>query len=241
MNGVLDKGTNPADALLYTFEARAVLLDIEGTISPICFVRDVLFGYSRAHLARFLAVRGSDPAVAAILDQASLLAGGGDPVAALEAWQARDEKAPPLKKIQGLIWDEGYRSGAFRSPIFSDALAALRRWKAAGIPLFIYSSGSVQAQLQFFEFNEAGDLRALFSGHYDTDIGSKIEAASYTRIASQIDAPLQSVVFLSDNLAELEAARSAGLKVVHVVKDGADPAPAFPEITDFGQVDISFG
>ncbi len=241
MNGVIDKGTHSADAFLYTFEARAVLLDIEGTISPICFVRDVLFGYSRAHLARFLAVRGGDPAVTAILDQASLLAGGGDPVAALEAWQARDEKAPPLKKMQGLIWDEGYRSGAFRSPIFADALAAIRRWKAAGIPLYIYSSGSVQAQLQFFEFNEAGDLRALFSGHYDTDIGPKIDAVSYMRMASQIDAPLQSIVFLSDNPAELEAASAAGLKVVHVIKDGAEPTSAFPEISDFGQVDISLG
>ncbi|MDQ8698482.1 acireductone synthase [Hyphomicrobium sp. LHD-15] len=241
MDGVIDQGAHPVDAPLHTFEARAVLLDIEGTISPIRFVRDVLFGYSRTHLARFIAARRGDPVVAAILEQVSLLAGGGDPVAALEAWQARDEKAPPLKKIQGLIWNEGYRSGAFRSPIFADALAALRRWKAAGLPLYIYSSGSVQAQLQFFEFNEAGDLRALFSGHYDTDIGPKIEAASYMRIASQIGVPSQSVVFLSDNPAELEAASAVGFKVVHVVKDAAAPAPQFPEITDFEQVDVSLG
>jgi enolase-phosphatase E1 len=221
------------------FYADAVLLDIEGTISPVSFVRDVLFAYSRAHLSGFIAAHRSDPAVVDLLAQASALADGGDPIAALTDWQARDEKVPPLKKIQGLIWDAGYRSGAFRSPIFADALAAARRWKAAGVPLYIYSSGSVQAQLQFFEFNEAGDLRALFSGHYDTDIGSKVEAASYARIVAEIGVLPGRIVFFSDNSRELEAAKAADLAVVRVVKDDAPSDPVFPEIVDFGDVVIS--
>lgn len=220
------------------FEARAVVLDIEGTISPIRFVRDVLFAYSRAHLSRFVAAHRDDPVVARLLADASARVDGGDPVAALEGWQARDEKVPPLKTLQGLIWDEGYRSGAFRSPIFADALTAIRGWQAAGVPLYVYSSGSVQAQKQFFEFNEAGDLGALFAGHYDTGIGSKIERASYARLATEIGIAPSRLVFFSDNPAELEAAREAGFQVVHVIKDDAAPAPAFPEIGDFGEVEV---
>jgi enolase-phosphatase E1 len=190
------------------------------------------------HLSRFVEAHRDDPVVASLLADASARTDGGDPVAALEAWQARDEKVPPLKKLQGLIWDAGYRSGAFRSPLFADALAAIRAWHAARVPLYIYSSGSVQAQLQFFAFNEAGDLKSLFAGHYDTDIGSKIERASYVRLAAEIGIEPHLLVFFSDNPAELEAAQAAGLQVVHVVKDDAARAPAFPEITDFGEVDL---
>jgi enolase-phosphatase E1 len=240
MTGVLDGSADVCGRRSrLRFHASAVLLDIEGTISPIRFVRDVLFTYSRARLSSFIAANRGDPVVARLLEQASRLAGGGDPVAALEDWQVRDEKAPPLKKLQGLIWDEGYRSGAFRSPIFADALAAVRRWRAAGLPLYIYSSGSVQAQLQFFEFNEAGDLRALFSGYYDTDIGSKIEPASYARLAAEIGAEPDGIVFFSDNSQELKAARAASLGVVRVAKDGVSSDPGYPEITDFGEVEIS--
>jgi enolase-phosphatase E1 len=221
------------------FDASAVLLDIEGTISPISFVRNVLFAYSRARLTHFIAEHRDDPLVSDLLAQASTLAGGGDPIPALEDWQARDEKMPPLKKLQGLIWDEGYRSGAFCSSLFADSLAAMRCWAAGGIPLYIYSSGSVHAQLQFFEFNEAGDLRRLFSGHFDTDIGSKVEPDSYVRIATQIGAPPRSIVFFSDSSQELAAARATGLSVVRVMKDSATSDPAFPEISDFGQVAIS--
>ncbi len=220
------------------FDAEAVLLDIEGTISSLSFVRDVLFAYSRRRLADFVAGHRDDPIVAKILEDAAERAGGADPIAALEGWQDRDEKVPPLKKLQGLIWESGYREGAFQSPIFPDALAALKRWKAAGLPLYIYSSGSVAAQELFFRYNEAGDLRPLFSGNYDTDIGSKIEAQSYRRIADAIGAAPGAIVFFSDNARELEAARSAGLEVVHVVKDSTPPDPRFFAIEDFSHVDL---
>lgn len=216
-----------------------VLLDIEGTLSPISFVRDVLFAYSRERLPAFLDAHGEDPVVRDILAQASSLAGGGDPVAALQRWQDGDEKIPPLKKLQGLIWEDGYRGGAFRSPIFPDALAALGRWNAAGLPLYIYSSGSTQAQLLFFAHSAAGDLRALFSGHFDTDVGAKTEAASYARIAGQIGMAPGRIVFFSDSPGELEAARSAGLQAVQVVKDETRPAPGLPGIADFERVEIN--
>lgn len=218
--------------------ADTVLLDIEGTISPISFVRDVLFAYSRERLAQFVADHRTDPAVGSVLEQASALSGGADPVATLADWQDRDVKAAPLKKLQGLIWQSGYRNGVFRSPIFPDALAALKRWHADGVPLAIYSSGSVQAQLLFFEHSVAGDLRPLFSAHFDTEIGPKIEAASYTRITDKVGARPGRIVFFSDAAKELEATRAAGLQAVHVVKDGTPSDPNSVEIQDFSEVEL---
>lgn len=238
MTGALPEARLDTSAAHVHLAGEAVLLDIEGTISPVAFVRDVLFPYARARLAPFVAAHKDDPAVAAILAQASALADGSDPVAALTEWQDRDEKIAPLKKLQGLIWDAGYRSGAFRSPIFPDALAAFQRWTADGLALHVYSSGSLKAQDLFFTHSAAGDLRPVFSGHFDTDVGPKTDAASYARIADKIAVAPARIVFFSDNAKELEAARTAGLQVVHVVKDDTAPAPGLPWIADFHEVDI---
>ncbi|MCC7253150.1 acireductone synthase [Hyphomicrobium sp.] len=221
-----------------SLEGEAVLLDIEGTLGSISFVRDVLFAYSRERLSAFVETHREDPVVGDILAQASSLAGGGDAVAALQRWQDRDEKVPPLKKLQGLIWEDGYSTGAFQSPIFPDALAALKRWNSAGLPLYIYSSGSTQAQLLFFAHSTAGDLRALFSGHFDTDVGAKTEAASYALIAAQIGVTPGRIIFFSDNAKELEAAQSAGLQVLHVVKEDTRPVPGLRRMENFDRVEI---
>jgi enolase-phosphatase E1 len=220
-------------------EVGAVLLDIEGTISSTAFVRDVLFAYSRLHLPAFVAAHGHERETASILEAAAALSGGDEPLAALIEWQSRDEKAPPLKAIQGLIWESGYASGAFRSPIFADALVALRRWRAVGLPLFVYSSGSLKAQDLFFRHNEAGDLRPLFSGHFDTAIGAKVEPSSYARIARSIGARTGEILFLSDNADELAAARAAGLQVVQVVKEATPPDARFAAFSDFSGLDLA--
>lgn len=222
-----------------TIVADVMLLDIEGTISPLSFVRDVLFAYSREHLADFVACHSDEPTVANLLEEASALSQRSDPIAALADWQDRDIKAPPLKKLQGLIWETGYRNGAFRSPLFPDALAALKHWHAAGVPLAVYSSGSVKAQLLFFEFSAAGDLRPMFFRHFDTDIGPKIESTSYTRISDEIGVPPGRIVFLSDAPKELEAAHAAGLQTVHVVKENMERTPEFNEISDFGEIALA--
>ncbi len=219
--------------------AKAVLLDIEGTISPISFVRDVLFPYSKERLKDYIADNRDSPAVQDILAQATALADGGDAVDALADWQERDIKAPPLKKLQGLIWESGYRSGALTSSLFADVLPVLRRWKANGLSLYIYSSGSVQAQLLFFEFNDEGDLRPLFSGYFDTEIGAKTDAGSYLKISDQIGQNPNDVIFFSDNTLELVAARSAGLRTAHVVKDGTQENPDFTAVYDFNQITIA--
>ncbi|MFA5958273.1 acireductone synthase [Hyphomicrobium sp.] len=219
--------------------ADAVLLDIEGTISPISFVRDTLFPYSRDRLKDFVSTNLASPVVQDILTQAEALADGGDAVTALLDWQERDVKAPPLKALQGLIWESGYRSGAFRSPIFPDAFLAVKQWKAASLPIYIYSSGSVQAQLLFFEFNVEGDVQPLFSGYFDTTIGPKNGASSYLRISEQIGASPGDIVFFSDNEKELQAARAAALQTVHVVKGETLYHPDFLGISDFCDVAVA--
>ena len=218
---------------------HAVLLDIEGTISPTRFVRDVLFDYSRRHLATYIDAHRSERETAAILVAAAALSGGKEPVAALRAWQERDEKAPPLKAIQGLIWEDGYVSGAFRAPIFADALTALRHWREAGLPLHVYSSGSLKAQDLFFRFNEAGDLRGLFNRHFDSGIGPKIDPQSYLRISRALDTAVDEILFLSDDARELSAARAAGLQVAQIVKDDTAPDPRFPAIVDFSEIELT--
>jgi enolase-phosphatase E1 len=219
--------------------ADAVLVDIEGTISPASFVRDTLFPYSRERLADYVAANSGNPTVQDILARTSALADGADAVGTLIGWQEQDIKAPPLKKLQGLIWESGYRSGELKSPIFSDAFRALKLWKAEGLPLYVYSSGSVQAQLLFFEFNTEGDLRPLFSAYFDTEIGAKTEPSSYLSISESIRATPGGFVFFSDNAKELQAARLAGFQPIHVVKDDTEPHTDFPQITDYRQVALA--
>jgi enolase-phosphatase E1 len=221
------------------FAAESALLDIEGTISPQTYVRDVLFPYSRARLAEFVREREGAFEVASILEDARRESGRDDAVAALLDWQDRDVKATPLKALQGLIWERGYAAGDFASPIYPDALAALRRWRDSGVRLYVYSSGSVKAQDLFFRYSASGDLRLLFSGFFDTTSGPKTESSSYRRIANQIGAPPADIVFFSDSVGELAAAEGAGLQVAHVVKDGAARDLRWRPVDDFADVDFA--
>jgi len=221
------------------FQADAALIDIEGTISPTAFVRETLFGYSRGRIAEYVRANAGENEVEAILEETRERAAGRDPVEALEEWQARDVKAPPLKALQGLIWQSGYASGAFVSPIFPDALEALRRWRAAGVRLYVYSSGSRKAQDLFFRHTEAGDLRPLFSGFFDTGVGPKTERGSYIEIARALALAPEAIVFLSDSAGELRAAESAGLKVAQAVKEATLAEPRWPAVADFSEVNVA--
>ena len=231
--------TTPVQATITvrTFEASAILLDIEGTISPQAFVAEVMFPYARTHLKSFAERHRHDPMVTSLLAEAGSKA-GGDPIEAMLRWIDKDRKEPSLKAMQGLIWEEAYRDGAFNGCIFPDALQALKRWKADGLAVHIYSSGSVRAQRQFFEFNDAGDLRPLFGQHFDTGIGPKLESESYLKIAQAIHATPTHIVFFSDNERELIAAEQAGFQVVHVFKDGMAPSSRFAAIPSFDEIDV---
>ena len=215
----------------------AVLTDIEGTTTRISFVHDVLFPYARARLPGFLAAHAGEPEVEQALAEVVRLAPGTAPLGALLAWMDQDAKVTPLKALQGLIWGEGYASGALTSELYPDVPPALRRWHAAGTHLFVYSSGSVPAQKLLFAHSAAGDLTPLFDGFFDTRVGAKREAASYTVIATASGMPPAAVLFLSDVAAELDAAHAAGMRVCQLVRpqDGT-VAAGHPVAGDFDEV-----
>ena len=214
---------------------RIVLTDVEGTTTPIAFVRDVLFPFARARMADFLADHAAVPAVVAELDEVARLAPEQAPLAALLGWMDQDAKVTPLKALQGLIWAEGYRSGAIKGAIYPDVPPALRAWSAAGIGLAVYSSGSVEAQRLIFGYSEAGDLTPHVRAYFDTKMGAKREAASYARIAAELGVAAGEVLFLSDVVAELDAASAAGMRTAQLVRpeDGTVAGARHPVAADF--------
>jgi len=204
-------------------DVRAVLTDIEGTTSSIAFVKDVLFPYARARLSRFIESHSDDPEVLRWLDATAREAGIEDPrsrrvVDTLLRWIDEDRKATPLKALQGMIWKAGYEAGDYRAHVYPEVPAKLREWKARGLRLFVYSSGSVAAQKLFFGHSEAGDLAPLFDGWFDTEVGGKRERGSYLRIAGAIGLPPPGIVFLSDIGAELDAARGTGMQTIQLCR-----------------------
>ncbi len=208
---------------------RAILTDIEGTTSSISFVKDVLFPYARRALPGFVAEHRDDPAVRRWLDMVASEHGSicSDEVVveALQGWIDSDRKHTALKALQGMVWEAGYRDADFTAHIYPDAAPALRRWHAQGLPLYVYSSGSVPAQKLFFGHSDAGDLTPVFSGWFDTEIGGKREAGSYRAIAESIEEAPADILFLSDIVEELDAAREAGLQTVLVDRREDYPAP----------------
>ncbi|UHQ24919.1 acireductone synthase [Lysobacter sp. 5GHs7-4] len=228
---------------------KAILTDIEGTTSSISFVKDVLFPYARRALPGFVAARGREPAVRKWLDAVATENGGlcQDEmiVEVLQGWIDEDRKHTALKALQGMVWADGYKGADFTAHIYPDAAVALRAWHAAGIPLYVYSSGSVPAQRLFFGHSDDGDLTGLISGWFDTEIGGKREAASYARIAESIGLPPAEILFLSDVVEEVDAAREAGLATVLIDRLEDYPQPRDGEaahgharLTTFGQVEV---
>lgn len=220
----------------------AILTDIEGTTSRIAFVRDSLFPYARARLPELLAGSATDPAVAAELDEVRKLAPGQDVLAALLGWMDTDAKVTPLKALQGLIWAEGYASGALKGDLYPDVAPALRRWAGAGLRLYVYSSGSVPAQKLIFGHSVAGNLTPLFTGFFDTRVGGKRETSSYTSIAAGLGLPAEEVLFLSDIAAELDAAAEGGMQTCQLVRaeDGTVPSARHHTAADFDAVAAQF-
>ena len=220
----------------------AVVLDIEGTTTPLSFVHDTLFSYARAHLDAFVADPAhhdivTDVAVrlehehAAEIDRTAPAWDGSTAearrrsVVAYAGWlMACDRKSPALKTLQGHIWAEGYRRGALRGVVYDDVPPALERWHAAGITLAIYSSGSVLAQQLIVSTAAAGDLTKYFSHYFDTAVGPKRSPDSYARIAAALGIAPPRILFVSDVQEELTAARLAGLQVVLAVRSDL-PAP----------------
>lgn len=241
---------------LGAFGVRGVVLDVEGTTTPIAFVYDVLFPYARAHVDGFLASHASDGTLDEVTrllqaEHATDVAAGESPpplaefgtgettaLARYVGWlMDRDRKSPGLKLLQGLIWERGFAGGELRSEVFPDVAPALERWRAASIDIAIYSSGSVLAQRLIFAHTPAGDLTPCIERFFDTAIGVKRSAESYRRIAAAMERPPGALLFLSDVHAELDAARSAGMQAMLCVRPGnaeqaASGEPAITSLDD---------
>jgi enolase-phosphatase E1 len=235
-----------------------VLLDIEGTTTPIEFVHKTLFSYARERIHAFLAASAEDPAVQAALDglreeQRGDAAAGKSPpgwpdssdarltaAAGYVRWLIdRDRKSRWLKELQGRIWEEGYRSGSLHGEVYPDVPRALARWTSAGLHVGIFSSGSVLAQKLLFAHSDAGDLTPFLRWYFDTAVGPKRESASYRRIAETIGAAPARTLFISDVSAELDAAEAAGLRTLlcdRVGNDASDPGTRHSAIRSFEEV-----
>jgi enolase-phosphatase E1 len=223
---------------------QAIVTDIEGTTSSLSFVHEVLFPYAARHLEDFLRARGHEPQVRRLLDGARELAGGHPDdlqlVAVLRRWMEEDRKVGPLKGLQGLMWEEGYRQGAFQGHVYEDAARRLREWHARGMRLYVYSSGSVHAQMLLFRHTRFGDLTPLFRGYFDTGIGGKKEAASYAEIVRELGLPAADILFLSDVRAELDAAAASGLRTACLMRGegpSVDPGP-HPVARSFDELSV---
>lgn len=231
--------------LPFTKPVKVLLLDIEGTTTPIDFVYNILFPYARQHVKAYLDERARAADLQADIrglveensedDRRGLnpppIDPGGqvlaDQIAAYVHWlMDRDRKSTPLKSIQGKIWEAGYRKGELRSQVFDDVPPAFKRWREQARFVCIYSSGSVLAQKLLFAHTEAGDLTGFIYDYFDTNIGAKQDAGSYLRIAAQLERQPSDIVFVSDRMVELEAAASTGLDVLLCVRPGNDPEPA---------------
>ncbi|MEW6168302.1 MAG: acireductone synthase [Pseudomonadota bacterium] len=222
---------------------RAIVVDIEGTTSSIDFVHRTLFPYARARMRAFLRANAGDDRVQQLLADIEQVENQtlslDDAADVLERWIDEDRKYTPLKVLQGMIWKEGYAAGELKGQVYADTPEYLRRWHAAGKKLYVYSSGSVEAQQLIFRHTDFGDLTPLFTGYFDTRIGGKREARSYARILKEIGLPGAEVLFLSDVGEELDAARAAGLQTCQLLRDEkAVPAPAHPQAKTFAEVAV---
>ena len=229
-------------------DVRGILLDIEGTTTPIAFVHDVLFSYAREHVRKFLHANADKEEVRADIallrdEHAKDVSKDCNPpplMADYVEWLiSLDRKSTGLKSLQGKIWRQGYQDGTLKSQVFADVALAFERWHERGLNISIFSSGSVLAQKLLFAHSEAGDLTRFIDDYFDTNVGKKGEPDSYRRIAEMMKLPAAEMVFVSDVVEELDAGHEAGMKVVLSVRPGnasQDNVKRYPEILTFDQI-----
>lgn len=210
---------------------KAILLDVEGTTTPIDFVHQTLFPYAKARVAGFVQqnfdalkfeIGQLEKECDADLEYKSAFrAESANSVADyLKFLIDNDRKSTPLKSIQGMIWEAGYASGELVSKVYPDVGAAFKKWNEAEKSIAIYSSGSVLAQQMIFKYSDQGDLTRSIDRYFDTNVGHKREAASYEKIAAELELEPAEILFVSDIPAELDAAAAAGMKTALSLRPG---------------------
>ena len=247
-------------ASLFPTRICAILLDIEGTTTPVDLVFGTLFPFARARVEKFLSRHQESDDVAADLEALKQeRAREAELISELPPWREdsanariqsaaayvcwlidHDRKFTALKSLQGKIWEAGYLSGELRGQVYPDVAAAFARWRAQKRTIAIFSSGSVLAQKLLFAHSSAGDLTLYIGFYFDTTTGPKQDAQSYRRIAEAFGLPPAEVLFLSDVLAELDAARRAGLETGLCVRSGlpgtSPPSGTHPAVQSFDEV-----
>ncbi|MBP7371116.1 MAG: acireductone synthase [Arenimonas sp.] len=209
---------------------KAIVTDIEGTTSSIRFVREVLFPYARAALPKFIEDHHSNADVNVwlkkIAEEIQVSANDLDSIiASLIHWIDQDVKHTGLKALQGMIWANGYQNGTYTAPVYADAYRQLQHWHQLAIPVYVYSSGSVPAQQLFFKYSQYGDITNLFTDYFDTEIGGKRDSSSYNAIAQRLHVSAEHILFLSDIVEELDAAREAGWQTLFIDRLEDYPIP----------------
>lgn len=223
---------------------KYILMDIEGTTTSISFVHDILFPYSKDRMASFVKSHRSKQSVEdilsdtkkTILSENKIQINDEDAVTQLIEWIKQDRKHPALKKIQGMIWSEGYHSGEIKGHVYQDVPAALEQWKKAGLTLGIYSSGSVEAQKDLFAYSIYGDLNFYITNNFDTAIGQKRDENSYRNISRSLNLDPGEILFLSDIAEELDAAKSAGFRTTQLLRLEDIPHTGHDQVKTFQDI-----
>ncbi|MFN4952170.1 MAG: acireductone synthase [Flavobacteriales bacterium] len=204
-----------------------ILTDIEGTTTEVSFVYDILFPYFRSHMDEWKTVDSDqmnqvlEQTRVLVLEEQSINLSNKEAIFdQLRQWSIEDRKVTPLKTFQGMVWEQGFKSGAIKGHMYPDVKPALERWAKMGMKLAIFSSGSIAAQKQLFGFSTEGDLTPYFSAYFDTTTGMKRDEQTYHLIVQQLHASANSVLFLSDIPQELEAANAAGMRTLQLVRPG---------------------
>lgn len=230
---------------------RAIVTDIEGTTSSLSFVKDVLFPYARDNIRDFVMDHQNDNDVDILLNDVRKIVGDAswsvDQVAGqLLKWIDEDSKESALKTLQGLLWADGYARGDFFGHVYQDAVDVLTQWHEVGLPLYVYSSGSVYAQKLLFSHADQGDLTPLFTGYFDTHVGGKKQADSYSVIANEIGVDPQSILFLSDVVEELDAAHETGMQVCYFARNAENDGElssqnnSYKKVKSFEEIDLQY-
>lgn len=207
-----------------------IVTDIEGTTTSISFVTEKLFPYFLEHLEDIIQFLDRPEVVEAFEQTIQLakeldgeqVASHDEILAKLRQWCEEDRKITPLKTLQGILWDIGYKNGSLKGHVYADVPGKLREWSEKGIGLAVFSSGSVAAQKLIFGYSEAGDLTAYFSAYFDTTTGGKRESKTYPVIAGSLKTDPGNILFLSDIVPELEAASEAGFQTIQLVRPGTN-------------------
>ncbi|MFT7815702.1 enolase-phosphatase E1 [Arapaima gigas] len=256
-------------SLVLPANVSVVLLDIEGTTTPITFVKDVLFPYIREHLEEHLSAHWEEDECkqdvqllkkqaeedarqhrACRVHSVDQTVHTDEEKAIREVvdnvlWQmAADRKTTALKQLQGHMWRTAYMSGKIKGELYQDVVPAIRRWRRQGLKVYIYSSGSVEAQRLLFGYSVEGDVLDLFDGHFDTNMGLKVESKSYRRIADRIGCSPEDIMFLTDVTREAKAAEEAGVNVAVVVRPGnmeltEEEQSHYSLVTSFHQLEMA--